>query len=367
MILAFAGCGPSIPPTIKIGLLVEQTGSGAARGKDLLNGAVLAADEINAAGFKLHGKPVKIEIVDYDDKGSVDGAKAGAEQLLERGVSAVIGPVNTPQTAVAVPIVAVKGIPHFWLSTSTGLIKLGNGNGFRLGANDDLQGRAMARFSLETLGAKRIAIIAETGDYGSGLNKSFLATSPLAKERVVMSREIKLGDKVPRSMADDIKAANADLVVFFGREPQLMGIIAALAEVGFTNVNVLGTNVVRNKSVAAAVTPMKGLYAAATSIEAAEFPAGKAFVEAFQAKYKSSPVWGAHYTYDCVYAFTDAIRRTGSLDSAELIKTLKRIDPITRVNLTMRFSESGEQRYPNVAIYRVEHGAWAVQVMSANW
>ena len=94
---ALAGCSPSVPDTLKIGVLTPQTGPFALRGKDLVNGAQLAVDEINASGYKIQGKPVKLELVIVDDKGEVDAAKQGAEKLLADGVTAVIGPLNTPR------------------------------------------------------------------------------------------------------------------------------------------------------------------------------------------------------------------------------------------------------------------------------
>lgn len=367
LIATLAGCSPSVPDTLKVGMLVSQTGPYGLRGKDLLNGAQLAADEINAAGYKIGGKTVKVEIVAVDDKGEIDGAKAGTETLLGDGVAAIIGPLNTPQAVPVIPMIAAKGIPHFFTTTAANLVGLGKGNAFRLLANDDLQGKAMAVFANEDLHAQRVATIVEKGDYGRGLNKAFMASMPKAAERVVVSMEVGSKDMVTPEMASQIKAANVDVVVLFAREPQLKSLFASLKEVGHTNVTVLGTNVVRNKNVATLPIPVKAMYATATAIDASEFPNGQAFLNAFSAKYKSAPVWGAHYAYDCVYALTDAAHRAGTLQSAALLETLKKIEPITRVNQQMRFTETGEQKYPNIGVYKVDNGVWAVQTVSASW
>ncbi len=45
-----AGCGSSVPDTVKIGVALPLSGSSAARGQDLLNGVTLAVNELNAAG-----------------------------------------------------------------------------------------------------------------------------------------------------------------------------------------------------------------------------------------------------------------------------------------------------------------------------
>ncbi|MEO6032193.1 MAG: branched-chain amino acid ABC transporter substrate-binding protein, partial [Burkholderiaceae bacterium] len=297
----------------------------------------------------------------------VEGAKLGAEALLAQGVTANIGPINTPQAVPVIPIIAAKGIPHFFTTTAANLVGLGKGNALRLLANDDLQGKAMAVFANEDLHAQRIATLIETSDYGRGLNKAFVAATPKAGERIVASMEVGSKDMVTPEMAAKIKAANADVVVLFAREPQLKSLFASLKEVGDTDVTVLGTNVVRNKNVATLPIPVKAMYATATAIDASEFPNGQAFLSAFAAKYKGSPVWGAHYAYDGVYALTDAAHRAESLRGSDLLATLKKIEPITRVNQQMRFTENGEQKYPNIGVYKVEHGVWAVQMVSAAW
>jgi branched-chain amino acid transport system substrate-binding protein len=364
---ALSGCSPPIPDILKIGLLVPQTGPFALRGKDLVNGAQLAVDELNASGYKIKGQAVKLEVVAFDDRGDVETATQGAEKLLADGVVAVIGPLNTPQAALVIPIVAAKGVPHFFTATGADLTGLGQGNVLRLVANDDLQGRALAQLVIGNLHAQRIATVVEAGSYGRGLNKAFVAALPKDGAQVVATMEVDAKDNVTTEMAAKVKAAKADVVMLFAREPQLVSLFAALKQVDGTDVTVVGTNVVRSKNVAALPIPVKALYATATAIDAGEFPNGRTFLAAFTAKYGGAPVWGAHYAYDAVYALSDAARRSDSLKPADLVATLKRIDPMTRVLQNMRFTETGEQRYPNIGFYKVERGVWSLQLVSASW
>ena len=105
----------------------------------------------------------------------------------------------------------------------------------------------------------------------------------------------------------------------------------------------------------------------ATAIDASEFPEGKAFLERFHHRFGADPVWGAQISYDAVYALADAARQGRSIDGPELLATLKRIEPVTKVNQQMRFAASGEQVYPNIGVYKVDRGAWTMQMMSATW
>ena len=121
--------------------------------------------------------------------------------------------------------------------------------------------------------------------------------------------EVDTKGEVTSDMARRLKAAQPDLVVVLAREPQLKSLFKALTDVEFTDVTVLGSNAVRNKNVAGMNIPVRALYATASAIDANEFPSGKLFLTAFADKFKSDPVWGAHYAYDAVYAVADAARR----------------------------------------------------------
>jgi branched-chain amino acid transport system substrate-binding protein len=365
--LLVAGCDGGKSQTLAIGVLVAQSGPSGLRGKDLLNGATLAAEEINASGFKAGGKPLTILIKAEDDRSDVDAAKTAARALLDMGVGAVIGPVNTNQAAAVIPIVAAKGLPEMITATGASLVGLGHGNVLRLLANDEQQGRAMASFAAETLQAKRIGIIVEKSDYGRGLDTVLVAALGRRRLDPVASAEIDDKSPLPLETIAKFKAAKVDTIVFLSREPQLIGLLDALESSGWLDLTIVGTNVIRNTNVARRPVRVKALYATATAIDANEFPDGKTFLASFEERFGSKPVWGAQYAYDAVYALADAARRARSLDGPTLVQTLKRIEPVTKVNQQMRFAPSGEQVYPNIAIYKSDQSAWALQMMSAIW
>ena len=364
--LTMAACDTG-PRTLKIGVLVAQTGPSGARGKDLLQGASLAAEEINQAGLTMGGRPLRIELRATDDKGEVDAATAQARDLIDTGIDAMIGPVNSNQAAAVIPIVAAKGLPQLITATSATLLGLGHGNVLRLLANDEQQGRAIASFAAESLHAQRIAIVVEKSDYGRRLDASVVAA--LARLHLTAIASAEVDDKTPLTPETlaRFRANQVDTLVFLAREPQLAALLDSLDQAGWADLAVVGTNVIRNRSVARRPVKIRALYATATAIDAKEFPEGKVFLESFQKRFGSDPVWGAQYAYDAVYALADASRQARSFDASTLVETLKHIDPGTKVNQQMRFAASGEQVYPNIGVYKADNGAWAMQMMSATW
>ena len=364
--LSTSGCDDG-PRTLTIGVLVAQSGTSGARGKDLLRGATLAAEEINRSAFSVDGRPLKIQIKATDDKGEVEAATTQAHDLIDTGIDAMIGPLNSNQAAAVIPIVAAKGLPQMITATSATLLGLGQGNVLRLLANDEQQGRAIASFAAETLHAERIAVVVEKSDYGRGLDASVVAALATRHLQPVASAEVDAKSQLPPEAIAQFRQAKVDTIVFLAREPQLAGLLDALDKAGWTDLAVVGTNVIRNTNVAHRPLAIRALYATATAIDAKEFPEGKIFLEGFHKRFDSDPVWGAQYAYDAVYALADAARQARSLDGAALVRTLKRIEPATKVNQQMRFAETGEQVYPNIGVYKVERSAWTMQMMSAIW
>ena len=81
--------------TIKIGILGPMTGPSSDIGEPMMQGAKLAADEINAKGG-VKSANRKIELVVVDDEASPAKSVSGAQKLINRDKVAVIkGPANS--------------------------------------------------------------------------------------------------------------------------------------------------------------------------------------------------------------------------------------------------------------------------------
>src|SRR3954471_7367667 len=124
-----AACGPRVPDSIRIGVAQPLSGPSAARGMDLVNGAKLAAAELNAANFKIAGKPVKIEIVAMDDKADKEEAKKVAQAMVDQKVVAVIGHLSSDVTEAVIPVYKSGNVPQLFTSSAAELTKLSEGNG----------------------------------------------------------------------------------------------------------------------------------------------------------------------------------------------------------------------------------------------
>jgi branched-chain amino acid transport system substrate-binding protein len=361
-----AACGPRIPATIEIGVAQPMSGPSAARGQDLVNGAKLAAADLNASGYKIAGKPVRFEIVAMDDKADQEEAKKVAQALVDRKVAAVIGHLSSDITEAVIPIYRSGNVPQLFTSSAAELTRLGQGNAFRLIANDELQARAMASYAADMLKAGKVAVVYENTAFGAPLAHDM--TAALAK----MNRKVDISEAVDNKTTNfaafvgELKAARPDVLVAMLRDNQLLPLFEQMNAAGLGEIPVIASSVAKTQKVLNSST-VKTLFLTSSFAEAGEFTGGRAFAAKFRDIYHSEPVWGAHYAYDAVFVLADTMRRVESIDPAALRAKLMVIDAIAPVTTTMRFNAEGEQRYGAISVYQKVDSRWAPLMRADRW
>jgi ABC-type branched-subunit amino acid transport system substrate-binding protein len=161
------------PGPLKIGILFDFTGDLAEYGGNMLNGANLALNEINAAGGIL-GQPIEFKQADSQTSPTV--AVDAARQLVESDkVSAVIGSLSSGVTLAVAEGVTIpdKVILISPASTSPALTSLEDDDMvFRTTLSDAAQGPVLAELAQE-LGYKTVSTMYVNNAYGQGLSEEF--------------------------------------------------------------------------------------------------------------------------------------------------------------------------------------------------
>ncbi len=173
LLIPAVACGPGPAETIKIGVLLDLTGDLGPMGTRMLDGARLAADEINAAGGVL-GK--QVELVEED--GATDPA-TGFDRVKKMvsvdGVEVIAGPMITGASLLSIPYADEQDVPLITPS-ATG-IQLSEEEGtewfFRTCLRDDAQGMVLADV-IEDEGYTKLATIVLDNTYGKGLETAIL-------------------------------------------------------------------------------------------------------------------------------------------------------------------------------------------------
>ena len=361
-----AGCG-KVPDTLKIGVAQPLTGPLGALGQDLLNGVQLAVDELNKAGYSVDGKRVTLQVVSVDDKSDSATGKVVAQQLVDGGVVAVIGHLNSGVSIDTAPIYAAKDIAQLAISTNPKFTQLGFATTFRMVGNDTLQARAIGSFAASQLGAARYAALDDGTPYGKGLADGAAEQLKAEKKEVVVRKSFDDKTVAFDALAGELKAAKVEVIVSTLNDFQALALIQALRKVDHTNVRLLGGDTIKTTDMAKGAGIIQGIYATSPVLEAKEFTTGKPFLEKYLAAYKKPPAYGGHYTYDSMYVLSAAIQKAKSADPKDITKALHSINGYAPVIGTMTWDEKGEQRYGAVGVYELRNGGWELRMRSDRW
>ena len=362
--LAFslAGCGKTESTgatVIKIGSVAPLTGPQTHIGKDNENGARLAVDEINGKGLELGGRKVKLELLGEDDQAEPKTATIVAQKLVDAGVVAVIGHLNSGTTIPASKIYHDAGIPQISPSaTAVAYTTQGYKTAYRVMANDAQQGRALGQFAVTKMAAKKIAIIDDRTAYGQGLADEFEKAAKAAGGEVVAHEFTNDRATDFTAILTSIKGKAPDLVFFGGMDPQGGPMAKQMKSLGLT-AKLLGGDGLQNVNfVKLAGADAEGVVASSPGLPIDSMPGGPDFRKRFEAKYGVIQVY-APYAYDAVYALVEAMKRAGSSEPAKVLAELPKTD-LQGVSGPIRFDAKGDTTGGAVTLYEVKGGAWQV-------
>ena len=360
------GCNRT-PDTIKIGVAQPLTGGLAALGKDMANGVQLAINELNKEGFKLNGKVVTLEMIAMDDKANPQEGVKVAQQLVDAGVIAVIGHLNSGVSIAAAPIYAAKGIAQLAISSNPKFTDLGHTTALRLVANDELQARALGSFAGSQIQGTKFAVVDDGTLYGKGLADA-AAEKVKAKKTISLRQSFDDKTKDFTELAAKLKADGIEVVVSTLNDFQVIALIENLTKINYNKqITILGTDTLKTTDMIRQSANVGALYATSIVLEANEFAGGKAFLDAYQATFKIPPAYGGHYTYDATHILAAAIRRAKSAEPAKIAETLRKIDGFAPVTGSMKWTDKGEQRYGVVSVYKVSGTSWESIMRSDSW
>ncbi|MGE4299512.1 MAG: ABC transporter substrate-binding protein [Desulfovibrionaceae bacterium] len=155
--LAAAGCQDRAP--IRIGFSGQLSGAHADLGAVGRDGAILAVEQINAAGG-VEGRP--LELVVRDDQDTPDGARNADRELIASGVVAIIGHMTSGLTVAALPVTEQAGVVLLSPTASTTKLSGVKDLFFRVQPSIGASARELARHAVLQRNATRVAVLYDT-------------------------------------------------------------------------------------------------------------------------------------------------------------------------------------------------------------
>ena len=342
--------------TIKLGVAGAQSGDLASYGLPTVKAAELVVAEYNAKGG-INGK--KVELLIEDDVCKPEVATNTATKLVTEGVDVVLGHICSGATKAALPIYKEAGVVVMSPSaTNPGLTQSGDyPNFFRTIASDDAQAKTEVDFAINVIGAKKIAVIHDKGDYGKGLAefaKTFVEKS--GKAEVVLFEGVTPGAVDYTAIVQKIKRKGADAVIFGGYHPEASKIVSMMKKKRMKTTFISDDGVKDDTFIKVAGKNAEGVYASGPQ-DNSKNPVSVAAIEAHKKAYNADP--GAFYenAYSAALALLNAIEKAGSTDMAAVVKALQTEKVETPVG-NINFDAKGDAVGVGFAMYKVENGKY---------
>ncbi|WP_432736005.1 ABC transporter substrate-binding protein [Maridesulfovibrio sp. FT414] len=307
--LAVASCSDS---PIIIGYSATLKGKYSDLGVQGRNGALLAIEEINAAGG-VDGR--KLELLVRDDGNTPEGAIKADTELLAAGASVILGHMTSAQSMAALEKFKDSEVVYLSPTTSTDLLQGKKDNFFRVISTLTDLARSLARHSVGSMGSKRMAVVWDrsnapfTGPY----KDSFLETFRENGGEVVgeVGYESSKGPVDWQGIVDQLKGMQPDSVVVacaardlaaFAQHLRLNGVDWNLFSSmwGYTK-ELIQTG---GKSV-------EGIVFAVHFVEDRPEPGYAEFEERFISRFGWAPNFAAVFSYEAVRVFVHAVKKNG--------------------------------------------------------
>ena len=365
-------CGKEAPPpapkaeapkppevlTVKIGSASPLTGPQAHIGIDIRNGVQLAVEDANAAGVEIGGAKVKFELVSEDDEANPTKAATVAQKLVDAKVAAVVGHFNSGASIPASKVYADGGVPQISpSSTNPDYTLKGFKTTFRVVAHDGQQGPTLAKFAVERLKAKNIAVIDDSTAYGQGLADNFEATVKAAGANVIAREHTTDKDSDFKAILTKIKGKKPDLIMFGGIDPQAGPMVKQMAQLGIKAKYIGGDGMQTPNFIKLAGNSAEGVMASMPGLPKEQMPGGKSFMEKYKAKFNAEVELFAPMGYDAVMVFIDAMKRAGSTDPAKFLPEVGKTK-LDGVIGPIAFDDKGDLVNGPITIYVVKGGKW---------
>lgn len=353
----FAAQGLAAQGVIKIGVAGAHSGNLAGYGVGTLHAARIIAEKVNAAGGIAGGRT--IEIVAQDEQCKPELASNVASKIIAEDIKVVIGHICTGATRAALPLYTEAGVLSISPSSTAPNLTASGENPlfFRTIAADDDQARIAVRALEDVIGAKKVAILHDKGEYGKGFAdfvREFLAENK--KVEVVLFEGITSGASDFSPILQKVRSSGAEAVVFGGYDPDAAKIVSQMARrrmdlpfVGPDGVRV--ESYIRLAGAAAANTYASGtrdlsgnpLYQEATDLHVKMFgtpPPAQFYMQGYAA----------------MLAAVNAIDKAGGdRDVARIVEVL-RTDYVDTPLGKIRFDAKGDAEGVGFALFKVENG-----------
>jgi branched-chain amino acid transport system substrate-binding protein len=305
----FTGCD-SGPERLKLGVAGPMTGTDAAFGAQLKNGAEQAVADINAAGG-INGQQIELSV--GDDAADPRQGVSVANNFLGEGVHFVVGHFNSGVSMPASEVYVDNGILMITPSSTNPMIterKLWNV--FRTCGRDDQQGGVAGKYIAEHLKDKKVAIVHDKTTYGKGLADETKKAMNNGGVTEILYEGVGAGEKDFTALVSKLKNAGVEVLYWGGVHTAGGLVLRQMRDQGLNAVFMSGDGIASDEFAAIAGPGAEGTLMT-FGPDPQKRPEAKEIIDRFEAR-QYKPEAYTLYSYAAVQILKQAIEATKSTD-----------------------------------------------------
>jgi len=322
LLLGAAPTARSAEP-IHIAVSAPLTGNFAEYGQNWQKAITMAVEWINTAGG-INGRP--IEIMYGDSKSDPKDSAALAQKFTsDSRIVAEIGDFSSTASMAAQPIYDRAGMVQLSPTTSHPNWAPGSPWSFGIVGTQAGEGPFMARYAVERLGKKKIAVLHINNDWGIATKEYFIKAAQEMGAQILGVESYFETEKDFTGVLTKLRGLKPELIYVPSFYNEMALISKQREKLGWTDVVVMGPGSLYSpKLLELGGNSVNGLYTSAVFFPNDPRPEVQKFVKGFEAKYKATPNMFAGVAYDAINLMAETIRKVGTDRKAirdELVKT----------------------------------------------
>lgn len=304
-----ATCGDR--PEILVGFCGQLSGISSDLGVQGRNGAMLAVEDINAAGG-VAGHRLKLS--PEDDGNTPEEARKADEKLLDAGVTAVIGHMTSSQTLAAVDLFEARRAVLISPTTATPDLTGKVDQFFRVIPDNRSWGAALAEH-LSRRGPRRIFVLGDSDNasYVEAFNSAFVEKFAGEGRGVVTGREWFSSRSGPdwARMVECVRQSGAEGVVLAASARDVAAFAKANGLAGARLSIFCPTWPYTREILLAGGPSVEGIVFSTSYTEENPYPPFKVFAARYEQRFGWPPNFAAAYSYEAVVLLAKALEKTG--------------------------------------------------------
>jgi branched-chain amino acid transport system substrate-binding protein len=352
-----SGCSP--PDPVRIGYVGGISGRVADLGITGRDGVQLAVERINQAGG-VSGHPV--EIISRDDHQDPAAARRVVEELIELGVSAIVGPMTSAMGVAVAPIVNEHKVLMVSPTVTTEELSGLDDYFFRVSSTTGYFSTRNAKYQLSQKKLRRMAAIYDLGNRSFSVNwlqnfrRTFVAGGG---EMVTEVSFVSGGDEKYIELARRALTSGPDGVLIIANSVDSALLCQQIRKLDSMVPITLADWGATERLLELGGRAVEGVTVIQTFDRASNNPRYKEFRQAYLLRFNREPGFAGVYAFESTNVILKALERMEQ--GKDLKQVLLDIPEFEGLQSSFRFDRFGDVTRPHASISIVENGQFVVK------